>query len=74
MTKKKVTIEFTFKEKTEEDGWTHLEISRVRLKDSDLTKEQLDSIWEDASQSDFWQIDVWADIQKALGGGGSTSY
>lgn len=69
MSKKRLVLEFTFKEKQDEgyEDWTYLDLVKIERTHSDLSDSQIDSLGEDVAQTDEWQINRWIDIQTVLG-------
>lgn len=65
MSKKKIVLEFVFREEQDEE-WTYLKLDKIKRTRCDLNRDELTSLGEDMAQSDRWQIDGWIQIQDLL--------
>lgn len=68
MTKKKLVLEFTFKEQqdTYDPEYTYLELTKIE-RTGTLEDWEIDSLGEEIGQTDRWQVNRWIDIQRLLG-------
>lgn len=66
---KKIVLEFNFEE-VHDKVWdtTNLELHSIQSLRNDLDEDERLSLGEGISQSDYWQVDRWIDIQGILCG------
>jgi hypothetical protein len=66
--RKKIVIEFEFEEIQEDEDYSYLELASIARTHSDLNAKELNNLGETVAQSDRWQVDIWMDVQRMLGG------
>ena len=73
--KKKIVLVFEFDEVTEDDDYSYLDLSKIKLgKNTTLSDGERDAVTESWGQSDEWHVNIHNDILHVIDTGDSVRY